>query len=250
MTVGTAVVTGGAAGIGAATVDALVADGHRCVVLDKADDPGRHAPDVVRHVRCDVSSRSAVEEAVTAAEAWSADLRHLVNCAGFARTCPSIELDEDQWRAVLGANLDGTAYACQAVGRRMIASGRGSIVNLGSVAGQFGWPHRLAYSCSKGAIEALTRTLAVEWSRHGIRVNTVVPSHVDTPLQRHLIDTGVVDPEAVVRMNAMRRMADPSEIAAAIVFLLGDGASFMTGQTVNVDGGFNVFKTDVPRVTR
>lgn len=241
-----ALVTGGAAGIGEATVNTLVSAGIKCVVLDRAENPNRHNSNDVKFLECDVRDSNDVNAAVKEASNWSGNIEYLVNCAGVSRATPTDVLTESEWRDILAVNLDGVFFTSQAVGRLMISNGGGTIVNLGSVAGQFGWPHRLAYSCAKAAIEALTRTLAVEWAPHGVRVNTVVPSHVDTPLQRSLIAKGVVDPDAVVAMNVLHRMATADEIASAIYFLLSDSSSFITGQTINVDGGFNILKTAIP----
>lgn len=242
----TAIVTGGNAGIGRASVEKLLSLGHRCVVIDRTIQSFVTPKERVLWIKSDVSDKKETQAAVQAAIAWSGRIHYLVSSAGFAEVVPSVELEEDSWRRVMATNLDGTMYSNQILGRHMIDNGGGSIVNLGSVAGQFGWPHRLAYSCAKAGIEALTRTLAVEWAPHNIRVNTVIPSHVDTPLQQRLIDSGAVDLANIQSMNTMKRIADAGEIANAIVFLLSDEASFITGQSINVDGGFNILKTPIP----
>lgn len=243
---GAAVVVGGAGGIGGEVVRALVARGLRCVVLDRSAAEDRFGADVVHHVQCDVGSRSSVEAAIDEATLWAPRLRYLVNAAGAALNRRSLDLSEQEWRSVIGVNLDGVVFTCQAVGRRMVADGAGAIVNLGSVAGQFGWPNRLPYSCAKAAVEALGRTLAVEWSQYGVRVNTVVPSHVQTPFMDEVVAAGLVDPVAVKEMTPLRRMATPEEVAGVVVFLLDDASSYVTGQTINVDGGFNIYKVPVP----
>lgn len=247
---GAAVVVGGAGGIGGEVVQALVARGVRSVVLDRSP-AAEPADELVHHVECDVSDRGSVEAAVEAAAAWAGRLRYLVNAAGAALNRPSLDLTEEDWRRILAVNLDGVFFTCQAVGRRIIEGGGGAIVNLGSVAGQFGWPNRLPYSSAKAAVEALGRTLAVEWADHGVRVNTVVPSHVQTPFMDEVVAAGLVDPEAVVELNPLRRMATSAEVANVVVFLLDDASSsYVTGQTVNVDGGFGVYKVGVPESGR
>lgn len=239
------IVTGGGAGIGEAVVDLLLERGHRCVVLDRHPVIGRD-PGQVLALTCDVSDPVAVDAALERAFAWAPDAAGLVNCAGYSAAVPSLLITPQEWRAVFATNLDGTLFTTQSFVRRLADASPAAVVNLGSVAGQFGWPGRLAYSSAKAAIEALTRTLAVEWAARSIRMNVVVPSHVDTPMQRRLVLEGVVDADAVIAMNAMRRMATPAEIASVIVFLLGEEASFITGQTINADGGFNILKLTVP----
>ena len=242
----TAIVTGGSAGIGKATVDTLLAQGIKCVVLDRDVDAGDFHNETIYRIKCDISVRQEVIEAVASALLWSTKIDYLVHSAGFAEVSSSVDLSEEDWLRIIATNLNGAMFINQAVGRHMIQNGGGSIVNLGSVAGQFGWPHRLAYSCAKAGVEALSRTLAVEWAPHNIRVNTVVPSHVETPLQARMIASGMVSKTIIESMNPMHRLATPNEISEVIAFTLSEKASFVTGQSINVDGGFSAYKTPIP----
>lgn len=245
------VVTGGASGIGLATACALLeADpaGHVAVVdisTGGVDGLEGKAPGRVHFHRCDVSDEAQV---AACADAISAvyDVCGLVNSAGIViAATPSEELSLGDFRRVLGVHLEGALLWNQAVGRVWMRDGRaGAIVNVGSVAGRFGWPGRLAYGAAKLAVESMTRTLAVEWAPHGIRVNAVCPGYVDTPLmdaaQRPV---GLPTLAEAARRHALGRVAKPKEVAAAIAFLLSNGASFITGEVVVIDGGFSVMKS-------
>jgi NAD(P)-dependent dehydrogenase (short-subunit alcohol dehydrogenase family) len=143
---------------------------------------------------------------------------------------------------VLAVNLGGTFACCQAVGRRMVEGGRGAIVNVASISMWFGFPRRLAYITSKGGVGGLTQTLAVEWAPYGVRVNAVAPGQIETELLRLAFDQGLVSREDAAAAHALGRIGQPSEVAAAIRFLLSDDASFVTGEILNVDGGFRLKK--------
>jgi NAD(P)-dependent dehydrogenase (short-subunit alcohol dehydrogenase family) len=160
----------------------------------------------------------------------------LVNSAGITVRGPAADFRAADWDRILAVNLSGVFHACQAMGRRMIARGTGSIVNIASIAGQIGLPGTIAYVASKGGVIALTRGLAVEWARHGVRVNAIAPSWFETRLG------GVIHREPEYAARAMARvpagrMGRPDELAGAVVYLASAASGMVTGHVLNVDGG-------------
>lgn len=238
-----AAVTGGAGGIGRACAQALIEAGAVVVVLDRdADAAGRVAAGLgegAEAVGIDVTDPASVDAAFARIAAAHDRLDILVNNAGIAIRKPTLEIAVDDWQRVIDVNLTGCFLCAQAAGRLMVARKGGAIVNIASIMGLSGgglYPN-LSYQTSKGGLINMTRALAVEWARHGIRVNAVAPTWVDTELIAPLKgDPAFV--AAVERMTPMARLAQPSEVADAVVFLAGPGASMITGHTLPVDGGF------------
>jgi NAD(P)-dependent dehydrogenase (short-subunit alcohol dehydrogenase family) len=240
------VVTGGAKGIGLATVQALAQTGAIPILLDRDEPALASAGDeltqqgvehLVLHV--DITNELAVDAAFAQVAARFGRVDILVNNAGIALRRPTVELSTADWQAVLDVNLTAVFRCCRAAARIMIPAGRGAIVNVASIMGLSGgglYPN-LSYQASKGAIVNLTRALAVEWAGHGMRVNAVAPTWVRTDLTQALFG----NPELLNRildMTPLRCLAEPSDIADAIVFLASDRARMITGHTLPVDGGF------------
>jgi NAD(P)-dependent dehydrogenase (short-subunit alcohol dehydrogenase family) len=244
----TCVVTGGASGIGYALADlALARDAFsHCAILDV--DEGRYRELLDRYgprvslFECDVSNRKSASAAFDAVDAWGPPISGLVNSAGVAHFVPTLELEHEDWRRVMDINVDGTLRASILAARRMADAGGGAIVNLASVAGLFGWPRRAAYSTSKAAVGGLTRTLAVEWAASGIRVNAVAPGYIATELTEKLIADGNIDYDTYAGLAALNRFGMPAEVAQPILFLLSSDATFITGVTLPIDGGFAATK--------
>jgi NAD(P)-dependent dehydrogenase (short-subunit alcohol dehydrogenase family) len=241
-----AVVTGGAKGIGWATVEALVADGARPVLLDRDEDALASAArqlaerGVDHHAATlDVSDEAAVENAFAKVVARYGRIDILVNNAGIALRKPTLELSLADWQAVVDVNLNGVFLCSRAAGRTMVAAGRGAIVNVASMMGLSGgglYPN-LSYHSTKGGVVNLTRALAVEWAGHGVRVNAVAPTWVKTDLTQGLFkDPALV--ARVLRVTPLQRLAEPADVADAIVFLASERAAMITGHTLPVDGGF------------
>ena len=252
-TAAAAIVTGSAGGIGAAVSEALLAEDPLCRVAAVDLHPGHAAPLIEEHgadrvleVVCDVADPDSVRRAAEQIEERCSPVRYLVNCAGIQRAAPSAEFDPEVWQKVIGVNLSGTFYWCQAAGRLMISGGGGAIVNFSSVAEFFGWPLRAPYAASKAGVSSLTRTLAAEWAHLGIRVNAVAPGYIDTAFSREAVESGRMSKPEADALHAQQRFADTSEVTAAVCFLLSPRAGFITGETLKVDGGLTAKKLDWP----
>lgn len=237
-----ALVTGGASGIGAAIAQNLLGRGWRVAIVDTNVEAmaeltvaGR---DRVLPILLDVCVPDAARSACdTVIENWKR-LDFLVNCAGTNRQAPFEIFSLEDWNLVLATNLTSTFRFMQEAARCMLAAGSGVIVNISSIAGARGNPDRCAYAATKAAIASLTQSGAVAWATRGIRVNAVAPGFTQTPLVQRFVDDGSVDVDTLLNITPMGRLATPEEVAAAVVFLGSDESSFITGQTLYVDGGF------------
>lgn len=243
------IITGGGSGIGLATARRLLEDWPSVKIVaadlrrgDIEEIQSEFGTERVFFFEANVSSPESAADLVAATVAWAGGVSGLVNCAGNSTNISSLEMTPKQWREVMDVHIDGHFYMNQAVARHMVASGNGgAIVNFSSIAHIFGWPRRLPYAVSKAGIDALTRTLAVEWAEFGIRVNAIAPGYINTPLVVTATTKGYLDP-TIVGMHALGRFGEPNEIATGVKFLLSDDASFITGEVLTIDGGFSAKK--------
>lgn len=225
-----AVVTGGASGIGASCRRLLQAQGATVVVADLAGEPA-----------CDVTDRSALER--LAGSLKRVDV--LVNAAGvLTANRPIDELPAEDFRRNFEVNVLGIVHCCQAFGEHLRAS-RGAVVNVASQAALVSLPQQAAYTASKGAVAALTRSLAIDWAPHGVRVNAVAPGFTVTPMTEAFFENETFRRAAVKRIP-LGRLLHPDEVAAAIVFLAGPEASAITGVVLPVDGGWTAGEPALP----
>ncbi len=256
----TALVTGGRSGIGWATVQLLAQSGVQVLALDISDPQVKSEQDGVLHMQADVVDEDAVRAAV-APHIGPTGLSYLVNCAGIHQQVSLADISADQWRRMLDVNLVAPAMVTRAVLPWLREAPSPAVVNVASLESTAivalvnpePVPH---YAASKAAVQMLTRTMARDYSRFGIRVNSVAPGFVATPMSRAnharndghdrsdgpnnaADDSGVaVLPAAAAARVPMGRYAQPGEVASAIVFLLSEGAAYMTGTSMLIDGGF------------
>ncbi|SFJ92391.1 3-oxoacyl-[acyl-carrier protein] reductase [Bosea sp. OK403] len=236
-------ITGGASGIGRQCALALAREGAAVAI---ADSNAEGAAAVAREVEAmgqqaasigfDVRDASATDVAVGEIEKRLGPLDGLITAAGISRPSPATELASESWEAVIGVNLSGTFYSCQAVGRRMVARGRGAIVTIGSISSLGGQSGRAHYCASKAGVVGLTRDLAIEWGSYGVRVNSIGPSATDTPMIRAGIPENFVSGVMEDR-TPLGRLAQPEEIANVCLFLLSDLSSYVNGSLLMADGG-------------
>ncbi|WP_230532297.1 SDR family NAD(P)-dependent oxidoreductase [Microvirga roseola] len=236
-------VTGAARGIGAAVARRLAEEGaaiaaadldHQGLVGLQEELDARGTPVLTRVL--DTRSPEDVARFVAAAEGDLGPLWGAVPCAGIARASPAELMPDDDWAAVIGVNLTGVFFTCRAAGRAMLSHGRGAIVTIASITALGGQPGRANYAASKWGLIGLTKTLATEWGRRGVRVNAVAPNGVDTPMIRDGIPAHFLEGVMLDR-TPLGRLARPEEIAAAAAFLLSDDAAYVNGAVLAVDGG-------------
>jgi len=247
-----AIVTGAANGIGWATAQRMAEDGFCVALLDlQAQAVSERAMELgAPHIGlvCDVSSETSVNAAVAGVVEKFGRIDALVNNAGVGdQTGATVAQNVTAFDRVLAVHVRGTFLMSQAVARVMLprvpgaTRERGAIVNLGSIASNSGLPTRNAYSAAKAGIVGMTRAMASEWARDGIRVNAVAPGYVRTELINELERKGAIDAKGIAERTPMGRMAEPEEIAQAVAFLASDKASYITGAVLAVDGGWNAF---------
>lgn len=242
-----AIITGGASGIGRACVLAFAREGAAVVVADMdATAAAAVCRDVAeaggksQAVTTDITDPAQVQAMVTSTVEHFGQIDVLVNNVGWDRWMPFMDTDQAFRNRVLDINLKGPTLCCQTVLPHMIARGSGRIFNVASDAGRVGSMGEVAYSSAKGGLIAFTKALAREMARHGILVNCVAPGATDTPLLQVMANGNPKAVQSVTRMIPLRRLGKPEEVAAAILFMASDEASYITGQTLSVNGGLNM----------
>jgi NAD(P)-dependent dehydrogenase (short-subunit alcohol dehydrogenase family) len=239
-----AVVIGGTSGIGRAIALGFAEAGADVIPTsrraEQVDETAREIEALGRRslrVPSDVSDRASLEQLLHGAIDKLGKVDILVNSAGRTKRAPTIDFTEDDWDAIIDTNLTGTLRACQVFGRHMLERESGSIINIASLSTFVALKEVAAYSASKAAVGSLTKSLAVEWSSRGVRVNAIAPGVFRTALNQKLLDETERGREFLMR-TPMRRFGNVDELAGAAIFLASDAASFVTGEILAVDGGF------------
>lgn len=238
-----AVVVGGTSGIGKAIALGLAAAGADVVATSRSANGVAETAQAIRELgrktieaTSDVQSRETLEALLQQTLQAFGQVDILVNAAGITKREPTLDVWDETWNNILDVNLTGTLRACQVFGRQMIAQGSGRIVNIASLSSFVAFLEVTAYCASKAAVASLTRSLAVEWARHGVLVNAIAPGIFPTALNSRILDSP--RGQELKTRTPMNRFGTTDELVSTAVYLASDATSFTTGQTIAVDGGF------------
>jgi NAD(P)-dependent dehydrogenase (short-subunit alcohol dehydrogenase family) len=240
----TAVVIGGTSGIGRilslgladAGADVIASARRQEQVEETAAEIERRGRRTLR-LCSDVCNRATLEELLAASIQRFSKVDILINCAGKIKRMPTLTMPEEEWSEILDTNLTGTLRACQIFGRHMLERGYGRIINIASLNSFVALSEVAAYAASKAGVVSLTRSLAVEWSKKGVTVNAIAPGVFHTAMNADLLDNTPRGQELLMR-TPMGRFGRNEELVGAAIYLASDAASFVTGETLVVDGGF------------
>jgi len=248
-----ALITGAARGIGRGIAAQLIADGYAVMLADIRGDAaaetaaelaagGAAVAAAVAACQADVSDAEACRAMVSRTVERFGRLDALVNNAGISKPQPSLEVPPEDWRRMIDIQLNGVFFCSQAAGRQMVAQGSGGvIVNITSINAEAAFPQRASYVSAKAGVQMLTKVLAIEWAEHNIRVNAVGPAHTETEMTLQHIRSGRIQIDALQKRIPLGRLASVQDVANAVSFLVSDKASFITGQSLYVDGGYLAF---------
>jgi NAD(P)-dependent dehydrogenase (short-subunit alcohol dehydrogenase family) len=239
-----AVVIGGTTGIGRALVEGLCQAGADVVASARRDAEVEATAKVIEaagrrtlRLSCDVSSKPSIQKLHDDVVGKFGKVDILINCAGRTKRTPTLEVTDEEFAGIMDTNLMGTLRSCQVFGRSMIDRGYGRIINIASLSSFVALYEVAAYAASKAAVASLTKSLAIEWAKHGVNVNAIAPGVFRTALNQKLLDESPRGQEFKTR-TPMGRFGQVNELAGAAVFLASESASFVSGEIIVVDGGF------------